>query len=98
MYPLRELGTATEGACGFGDCQVFWIVFQVLTVVGAALLGSGLVGNILISIRSVLPQDKALALSTELTVLGLIVYIPGKISYQSLAGIFGIELIFSMSV
>lgn len=59
---------------------------MVLTIFGASILGSGLVGNLLISIRCVLLQDKSLALALELTFLGLIVYIPGKIGYQIIAG------------
>lgn len=77
---------ATEGACGFTDCQQLWIIFQALTVFGAALLGSGLIGNLIITIRCVLPQDKSLALSMELFLSGLIVYIPGKIGYKIIAG------------
>lgn len=77
---------ATEGACGYFDCQKFWIIFQVLTVFGAICIGSRLVGKILISIRSVLSQDKALALATELTLVGIVAYIPGKIAYEAIAG------------
>ncbi|KAG4066838.1 hypothetical protein HA402_012905 [Bradysia odoriphaga] len=76
---------ATEGACGFTDCQQLWIIFQVLTIFGAALLGSGLIGNLIITIRCVLPQDKSLALSMELFLGGLIVYVPGKFAYQFIA-------------
>lgn len=63
-----------------------WIIYQTLTITIAALLGSSIIGKILISIRCVLPQDKSLALAMELTLTGLLVYIPGKISYQSIAG------------
>lgn len=83
---LRESGIATEGACGMLDCQKHWIIFQVLTVVMAALLASGLIGKFVISIRAVLPQDKALALSIELTLIGLVVYLPGMAAYQAIAG------------
>lgn len=82
---------ATDGACGYVDCQKFWIIFQALTVFGAAVLATRIVGKILISIRCVLRQDKALALALELTLLGLIVYIPGKIAYEFIAGEFTIE-------
>ncbi|XP_058446033.1 solute carrier organic anion transporter family member 74D [Malaya genurostris] len=82
---LIEGGIATEGACGFQDCQKYWIIFQVLTVVVAVLLGSALIGKVIISIRSVLPQDKALALAVELTLVGLVVYLPGTAAYQAIA-------------
>lgn len=77
---------ATDGACGYADCQKFWIIFQAATVFGAAILATRIVGKLLISIRCVLRQDKALALAFELTFLGLIVYIPGKLAYDFIAG------------
>lgn len=77
---------ATEGACGHTNCQTYWIMFQVLTVLGASLLASGIVGNLIISIRSVLPQDKSLALAVELWLIGLIAYIPGKVAFKLIAG------------
>lgn len=76
---------ATEGACNNNGCQKFWITFQALHAIGAALLASGLVGNLLITIRSVLPQDKSLALSFEMCAIGLFAYIPGKVSYDAVA-------------
>ncbi|XP_053696574.1 solute carrier organic anion transporter family member 4C1 [Sabethes cyaneus] len=82
---LAEGGLATEGACGMADCQKYWIIFQVLTVVVAILLGSTIIGKLIISIRAVLAQDKALALSVELTLVGLIVYLPGTAAYQAIA-------------
>lgn len=77
---------ATEGACGFENCQKMWIIFQVLVAFGAICIGSRLVGKILISIRSVLTQDTAIALTLELTFVGLIAYIPGKLAYEYIAG------------
>lgn len=77
---------ATEGACGYIGCQKMWIIYQALTISLCALLGSSVIGKILISIRCVLPQDKSLALAMELTTAGLLVYVPGKISYQFVAG------------
>ncbi|ETN67232.1 organic anion transporter [Anopheles darlingi] len=76
---------ATEGACGIGDCQQHWIVFQVLTVIVTMLLASGLVGKVIITLRSVLRQDKAMALAVELTLVGLVVYLPGMVIYQVVA-------------
>lgn len=78
-------GIATEGACNNSGCQKFWITFQALNAIGAALLASGLIGNLLITIRSVLPQDKSLALSFEVCAVGLFAYIPGKVSYDAVA-------------
>lgn len=83
---ILEFGSkATEGACNNDSCQKFWIIYQILMAIAAALLGSGLIGNLLITIRSVLPQDKALALSLELTTIGLVAFIPGKFLYDFIA-------------
>ncbi|KAJ6647839.1 Solute carrier organic anion transporter family member 74D [Pseudolycoriella hygida] len=82
---VESMVHATQGACGFRECQQLWIIFQALTIFGASLLGSGLIGNLLITIRCVLPQDKSLALSIELFLCGLVVYVPGKIGYQVIA-------------
>uniref|UniRef100_A0A182Q9P7 Kazal-like domain-containing protein n=1 Tax=Anopheles farauti TaxID=69004 RepID=A0A182Q9P7_9DIPT len=82
---LENGGDATEGACGIEDCQPYWIVFQVLTVIVAMLLASGLTGKVIISLRSVLTQDKAMALAVELTLVGLVVYLPGTAIYQVVA-------------
>lgn len=76
---------ATEGACGMDSCQPFWIAHQVLSVIASALLGSTLIGKLIITLRSVLPQDKSTALGFELFFVGLIVYIPGKIGYRFIA-------------
>lgn len=77
---------ATEGACGMEDCQPYWIAYQALSVVAAALLGSTLIGKLIITLRSVLPQDKSSALGIELFIIALIVYIPGKLGYRFIAG------------
>lgn len=79
---------ATEGACGYEHCQYYWILFQVLSAFGAMCIGSRLVGKILISIRSVLRQDTAIALGLEITVVGAIAYVPGKFAYEYIAGNF----------
>lgn len=84
-YVTKDI-VATDGACGYIVCQKLWILYQTLTVIIAALLGSTIIGKILISLRCVLPQDKSLALGMELTIAGLLVYLPGKISYQYISG------------
>lgn len=83
---LGEGSMATEGACGYQDCQKYWIIFQVLGIFAAGCLATRYVGKILISLRSVLAQDRALALAFELTLVGLIAYVPGKIGYEAIAG------------
>lgn len=39
MQIVIEDGTATQGACGMFECQKYWIIFQALTVLAAAMLG-----------------------------------------------------------
>lgn len=82
---LEEPGHATDGACNNEACQVHWIVFQSVEAVMWALLASGWIGNLLITIRSVLPQDKSLALSFELCACGIFAYVPGKLIYDLIA-------------
>lgn len=85
QLPMEDL-IATEGACGMDDCQPFWIAHQALSVMAAALLGSTLIGKLIISLRAVLPQDKSVALSIELMLIGIVVYLPGKLGYRFIAG------------
>lgn len=77
---------ATEGACGYENCQKMWIIFHVLVAVAAICIGCGMVGKVLISIRCVLLQDTSIALALELTFVGLLAHIPGKMVYEYIAG------------
>lgn len=76
---------ATEGGCGMTNCRPYYIAFHGLVIIAAALIASTLVGKLIIGIRAVLPQDKALAIGAELTLVGIFVFIPGKIGYAYLA-------------
>ncbi|XP_055386484.1 solute carrier organic anion transporter family member 74D [Condylostylus longicornis] len=78
-------GVVTSGACNFQDCRNIWLIYQALALVAAILLASCEVNRMLITFRSVLPQDKALALSMEITIAGLFVNIPGKLAYDYIA-------------
>ncbi|XP_017464062.1 PREDICTED: solute carrier organic anion transporter family member 1A5 isoform X1 [Rhagoletis zephyria] len=73
---------ATEGACSFANCQRMLIGFQVLSLSAAAVVGASAIGKVIITLRSVLPQDKALALATQLTLFGIFAYIPTHIAYE----------------
>lgn len=86
QLPMEDL-LATEGACGMDDCQPFWISYQVLSVVAAAILGSTLIGKLIITLRSVLPQDKCTAIAIELMLVSIFVYVPGKFGYRFIAGL-----------
>ncbi|XP_053959875.1 solute carrier organic anion transporter family member 1A5 isoform X1 [Anastrepha ludens] len=73
---------ATEGACSLSNCQRMLIGFQVLSLSAAAVLGASIIGKVIITLRSVLPQDKALALATQITLFGLFAYIPVHVAYD----------------
>lgn len=84
---LDSDGVATEGACGADECQPLWIVYQALTVFGAAVVASAWMGRVMVSLRSVLRQDRALALALELMLVGLVAFGPGHAGYQAIANI-----------
>lgn len=84
QLPIED-SMATVGACGNEDCQPFWLVYQALSVFAAAFLGSTLIGKLIITLRSVLPQDKASAIAVELSLVSLIIYIPGKLGFRVIA-------------
>ncbi|KAM8717826.1 hypothetical protein ACLKA7_004516 [Drosophila subpalustris] len=73
---------ATPGACSSDTCQTKIIIFQVLSISAAFLVGVGTIGKTLITLRAVLPQDKTLALAFELTIVGLFAYVPAHLSYD----------------
>nr|CAD7409185.1 unnamed protein product [Timema cristinae] len=78
--------TAKGGPCSNSVCTAYWSIVQAFGVISAALLGSCIVGNIILSFRCVLPQDKSTVIGLELAFVGLIAYIPGKIIYHLVAG------------
>lgn len=82
--PLED-SIATEGGCGMSNCRPYYIAFHGLVIMAAALIASTLVGKLIIGIRAVLPQDKALSIAAELMFVGIFVFIPGKIGYAYLA-------------
>ncbi|KAM7353915.1 organic anion transporting polypeptide 33Eb isoform 2-T2 [Cochliomyia hominivorax] len=73
---------ATEGACSAKTCANMLIIFQILSVLTACIYGMTTIGKIIISLRSVLPQDKGLALAMEVMFLGLFAYIPAHLAYD----------------
>ncbi|XP_017065364.2 solute carrier organic anion transporter family member 1A1 [Drosophila eugracilis] len=73
---------ATAGACSADKCQSAIIIFQIMSISVAFLMGVGAIGKTLITLRAVLPQDKTLALAFELMIVGLFAYIPVHLSYD----------------
>ncbi|KAJ9590582.1 hypothetical protein L9F63_016351, partial [Diploptera punctata] len=79
------INKAKGGPCNNPDCNSSWVLNQCFTVLTAAMVGMRLVGNIIITFRSVQPGDKSLAVGLELTLVGLLAYIPGRLLYQLMA-------------
>uniref|UniRef100_A0A1A9WZQ3 Kazal-like domain-containing protein n=1 Tax=Glossina brevipalpis TaxID=37001 RepID=A0A1A9WZQ3_9MUSC len=77
-YSLR----ATEGACSAEHCDKMLVVFQVLSVSMAVIFGMTMIGKIIITLRSVLPQDKGIALAVEISFVGLFAFIPAHLAYD----------------
>ncbi|XP_039502102.1 solute carrier organic anion transporter family member 1A1 [Drosophila santomea] len=73
---------ATAGACSADSCQSAIIMFQIMSISVAFLMGVGAIGKTLITLRAVLPQDKSLALAFELMIVGLFAYVPVHLSYD----------------
>ncbi|KAI8042565.1 solute carrier organic anion transporter family member 2B1 [Drosophila gunungcola] len=73
---------ATAGACSADSCQSAIIIFQIMSISAAFLLGVGTIGKTLITLRAVLPQDKSLALAFEVMIVGLFAYVPVHLSYD----------------
>ncbi|XP_073822418.1 organic anion transporting polypeptide 33Eb isoform X1 [Musca autumnalis] len=79
---LTNSKRATLGACSGESCnQMLW-VFQMLSLSTAVVYGMTTIGKIIISLRSVLPQDKGLALGMEVLCLGLFAYVPVHLAYD----------------
>ncbi|XP_032662579.1 solute carrier organic anion transporter family member 74D-like isoform X2 [Odontomachus brunneus] len=72
---------AKEGPCD-SKCQAGWMLFQFGTSVSYALIASTFVGELLINIRSVYKQDKAICIGFWMTCIAIFVNGPGKIFYE----------------
>ncbi|XP_069675281.1 solute carrier organic anion transporter family member 74D-like isoform X2 [Periplaneta americana] len=81
----KTLNSAKSGPCNNPDCNISWILNQCFTVFTAAMVGTRLVGNVILIFRSVQPKDKSIAVGLELTLVGLIAYVPAKLLYELMA-------------
>lgn len=61
---------------------IFFLYSQFSTLIAYGLAASTIVGDILINIRSVYRQDKAIAIGFWMTWIAIFVYVPGKILYE----------------
>ncbi|XP_018058851.1 PREDICTED: solute carrier organic anion transporter family member 1A5-like [Atta colombica] len=73
---------AKDGPCDSSKCQVGWMVFEFGSLLAYTLIASTFVGDILVNIRSVYKQDKAISIGFWMMWVAVFVYIPGKILYE----------------
>ncbi|KAG5881804.1 hypothetical protein JTB14_004103 [Gonioctena quinquepunctata] len=76
--------TVTEGSCDEGNCRVPLALWQVNNILSNGLLATTLMSYIIINMRSVPEEDKALALGFGLTIMQLVPYGPIRIIYLSI--------------
>ncbi|XP_011882238.1 PREDICTED: solute carrier organic anion transporter family member 1A5 [Vollenhovia emeryi] len=73
---------ATDGSCNSTQCQAGWMLFEFGAVLAYVLIASTLVGDLLINIRSVYKQDKAISIGFWMMWIGVFVYVIGKVLYE----------------
>ncbi|XP_051170815.1 solute carrier organic anion transporter family member 2A1-like isoform X2 [Leptopilina boulardi] len=76
---------ARDGSCEYKNCQFGWLIFEAVTIVAYSLLASIIVGDLLINLRSVYVQDKALSIGFWMTLVAAFIHVPGKLIYQKIA-------------
>lgn len=79
---LTNSKRATLGACSGEKCSSMLWIFQMLSISAGVVYGITTIGKIIISLRSVLPQDKGLALAMEVMLVGLFAYVPVHLAYD----------------
>lgn len=78
---------AVDGPCGSNQCQIGWLVFEFGTMLAYALFASTFIGDLLINLRCVLWQDKAMSIGFWMMWLAVFVNVPGKIIYETIANL-----------
>ncbi|KAG7205510.1 hypothetical protein KM043_007491 [Ampulex compressa] len=76
---------AKEGPCVSSSCQAGWLIFEFGALLAYALAASTIVGDLMIALRSVYKQDKAISIGFWMTWVALFANVPGKILYQTIA-------------
>lgn len=79
---------ATEGSCNSNSCALSWVVAQASFVLSSGLLATTIVPHIMIILRCVRFTEKAVALGLQLTFTGILPFVPFKIIYNVVAGIY----------
>ncbi|XP_012523933.1 solute carrier organic anion transporter family member 1A5 [Monomorium pharaonis] len=76
---------AKDGPCNSTKCQAGWMFFEFGTLVVYMLIASTFVGDLLVNIRSVFKQDKAISIGFWMMWIAAFVYVLGKILYELIA-------------
>ncbi|KZC05247.1 Solute carrier organic anion transporter family member 1A5 [Dufourea novaeangliae] len=78
---------AHDGPCDSNACQIGWLTFEFGTLVAYALIASTIVGDLLVILRSVNAQDKAISIGFWMMWSAIIVNVPGKLIYDTIANL-----------
>ncbi|XP_015609200.1 solute carrier organic anion transporter family member 1A5 [Cephus cinctus] len=78
---------ASDGPCNSSSCRIGLIVYQVGTILAYTLVASSMVGHLLINLRSVYVQDKALMIGFWMTWVAIVVFVPGRLLYHKIAAL-----------
>lgn len=70
-----------------------FLLFEILRVAIAALMGIFIIGKIVLILRCVIRQDKPLALASTITFIGLVSYLPVRAIFMTITGKFLLELL-----
>ncbi|KAF3425088.1 hypothetical protein E2986_03670 [Frieseomelitta varia] len=82
-----EKTEAIDGPCTSNNCQVNWILFEFGSLLACLLVASTFVGDLLIILRSVNVQDKAISIGFWMTWFAIFGNILGKILYDMIASL-----------
>ncbi|CAB0041428.1 unnamed protein product, partial [Trichogramma brassicae] len=77
----------SEGACQLGSCQVGWILYEVFMALVYTAAGSTIIGDLLINLRTVNAQDKALTIGYTMALISFFAFVPIKILYDELTNL-----------
>ncbi|XP_014230637.1 solute carrier organic anion transporter family member 2A1-like [Trichogramma pretiosum] len=77
----------SEGACQLGSCQVGWILYEIFMALVYTAAGSTIIGDLLINLRTVNAQDKALTIGYAMALISFFAFVPIKILYDELTNL-----------
>ncbi|XP_043258795.1 solute carrier organic anion transporter family member 1A5 isoform X2 [Colletes gigas] len=78
-------GEAWDGPCNSNACQLGWLIFEFGSMLAYVLGASSFVGDLLVALRSVYAQDKALSIGFWMMWSAIFANTPGKFLYDTIA-------------